>query len=485
MNIDQSNLVSSPHDNNFYHEIINAANANHRKASLGSITNRLLFIINAYRHRVVVNAFIKRVTQLSNGDRITITPQMLGVIEWPYLHNKWDVKTRFEKIAAHYEVLSKLKSNLTHMSSTSSFELINLGSTSANVSVVLDRASWFIREGEMLINVFRKGLRIASIAFTLGEKDGMTVAYIGAIQGVHSGVSTEDSLALFKLLTKDFQGLRPRSLLLEVLKALLKKLGVSRLYAVSEQNRHHRHHYFRNNEKTVFVNDYNPIWEESGGVLDEHTGFYEIPIEPAIKSIEDIPSKKRSQYKRRYEFILSLGDQINLENLPIFEPDIETVSAINPDWSREHKSFFAWDPARALLATIRRYQSISNSRNPLYILIKKITVIEHIFWSAVTGADIPLNVKIGGGLIMPHPNGIVIHAHAEIGVNCVIFQQVTIGTRGDSETPKIGGHVDLGAGARVIGSVRIGNHAKIGANAVVLTDVPVGKTAIGIPARIV
>ena len=481
----QSNLSVSLVYKDFHQEIINAANANHRKHSLGSITNRLLFIINAYRHWAVVYAFIKRVTQLSNGARITITPQMLGVIEWPYLHNQWDVKTRFDKIATHYEVLSKLKSNLIYMSSTSSFELINLGRTSANVSIVLDRASWFIREGEMLINVFRKGLRIASIAFTLGEKDGVTVAYIGAIQGVHSGVATEDSLALFKLLTKDFQGLRPRSLLLEVLKVVLKKLGVSRLYAVSEQNRHHRHHYFRNNEKTVFVNDYNPIWEENGGILDENTGFYEIPIGPAIKSIEDIPSKKRSQYKRRYEFILSLGDQINLENLPIFKPGTEAVSAINPDWSREHKPFFAWDPSRALLESIRSYQSLAQSNNPIKVFLKKIVVLKHLFWSIVTGADIPLNVKIGGGLLLPHPNGVVIHAAAEIGVNCVIFQQVTIGTRGDSNAPIIGGHVDIGSGARLIGNIRVGNHAKIGANAVVLTDVPAGKTAVGIPARIV
>jgi acetyltransferase-like isoleucine patch superfamily enzyme len=53
-----------------------------------------------------------------------------------------------------------------------------------------------------------------------------------------------------------------------------------------------------------------------------------------------------------------------------------------------------------------------------------------------------------------------------------------------SEAPKICGHVDIGAGAKILGRVRIGNHARIGANAVVLHDVPDGKTAVGIPARI-
>ncbi|NCB26477.1 MAG: hypothetical protein EOM62_13535 [Bacteroidia bacterium] len=88
--------------------------------------------------------------------------------------------------------------------------------------------------------------------------------------------------------------------------------------------------------------------------------------------------------------------------------------------------------------------------------------------------------------MLPHPNGIVIHPKAIIGVNCLIFQQVTIGTGGPvSGVPQIGGHVDIGAGAKILGGVRIGNHAKIGANAVVLGDVPEEATAVGVPARIV
>lgn len=86
---------------------------------------------------------------------------------------------------------------------------------------------------------------------------------------------------------------------------------------------------------------------------------------------------------------------------------------------------------------------------------------------------------------MPHPNGIVIHPKAIIGPNCLIFQQVTIGSCGDTKVPTIGGHVDIGAGAKVLGGITIGNHAVIGANAVVLIDVPEGRTAVGIPARII
>jgi len=104
----------------------------------------------------------------------------------------------------------------------------------------------------------------------------------------------------------------------------------------------------------------------------------------------------------------------------------------------------------------------------------------------VTQCEIDLTCKIGGGLLLPHPNGIIIHPRVTIGVNCLIFQQVTLGTGGTFQgVPIIGGHVDIGAGAKILGGITIGNHVRIGANAVVLRDIPDGATAVGIPARIV
>ncbi len=161
------------------------------------------------------------------------------------------------------------------------------------------------------------------------------------------------------------------------------------------------------------------------------------------------------------------------------------VSAEMPDWSREDKAFFEWSPSKSLLKTIRDYQFYSASKNIIYYhVLRRVAYIRHIVWSVVTGADIPLRTRIGGGLYMPHPNGIVISPDAVIGPNCLIFQQVTIGMRGEG-VPVIGGHVDIGAGAKILGNVNIENHVKIGANAVVLTDVPEGKTAVGIPAKVI
>lgn len=168
------------------------------------------------------------------------------------------------------------------------------------------------------------------------------------------------------------------------------------------------------------------------------------------------------------------------------ERTVITISAAEPDWSREKHVPGRYEPAKNLLASIRSYQRLKARNSLLSRILRPFVVIRHRFWSAVSGADIPLDSIIGGGLLLPHPNGIVIHPEARIGPNCLLFQQVTIGTLGHRPgTPVIGGHVDIGAGARILGAVTIGDHARIGANAVVVDDVPAQCTAIGIPARII
>jgi serine O-acetyltransferase len=157
---------------------------------------------------------------------------------------------------------------------------------------------------------------------------------------------------------------------------------------------------------------------------------------------------------------------------------LSTVSAEVPDWSREEPRQF-WDPGRKLLRTIRKYQAWRKTPGPFARFYCRFLVLRHRFWTVVTGAEIPLTTQIGGGLLIPHPNGIVIHPDAKIGVNCLIFHQVTLGSRNADGVPEIGGHVDIGAGAKILGPLKIGPHAKIGANAVVLSDVEAGATAIG------
>jgi serine O-acetyltransferase len=96
------------------------------------------------------------------------------------------------------------------------------------------------------------------------------------------------------------------------------------------------------------------------------------------------------------------------------------------------------------------------------------------------GADICSAAKIGKGMRIAHPKGIVIGGGVAVGNFSQIQQNVTIGgsfgkTRnGDPDwtSPRIGDSVFIGPGAVVIGPIRIGDRAVIGANAVATKDVP-------------
>jgi len=152
-------------------------------------------------------------------------------------------------------------------------------------------------------------------------------------------------------------------------------------------------------------------------------------------------------------------------------------SAVQPDWSRERKvRLFEWAPYKSLLGAIRSYQAHRDRRGPTATLRWTWAFLRWRFWSVVSGASIPLRTQIGGGLQMPHCQGIAINVAAKIGCNCDIFHNVTIGEyRGAA--PTIGNSVRIGPGATILGAVIIGDQASIGPMAPVMEDVPAGGSA--------
>lgn len=99
---------------------------------------------------------------------------------------------------------------------------------------------------------------------------------------------------------------------------------------------------------------------------------------------------------------------------------------------------------------------------------------------------IPSSARIGRGFICGYWGlGVVIHARAEIGNDCTLAQNVTIGRNpGHDGVPRLGDRVYVGAGAVILGDIRVHDDAVIGANSVVNRDVPAGAIVAGVPARL-
>lgn len=121
-------------------------------------------------------------------------------------------------------------------------------------------------------------------------------------------------------------------------------------------------------------------------------------------------------------------------------------------------------------------------RLPFSFLYKALKVVSEV----LTGIELPCEATLGRRCRIDHFGGIVISGDAVFGDDCVIRNGVTVGLKheGQRGAPILGNRVDIGAGAKLLGSIRIGDDVQIGANAVVLTDVPSNSIAVGVPARV-
>lgn len=123
-------------------------------------------------------------------------------------------------------------------------------------------------------------------------------------------------------------------------------------------------------------------------------------------------------------------------------------------------------------------------KHKLYFTARMLSQLVRFF----TGIEIHPGAKIGKGVFIDHGMGVIIGETAEVGDNCTIYQNVTLGGTGKDSGkrhPTIGNNVMVGCGAKVLGPFKVGDNSKIAANAVVLSEVPPNSTCVGVPARVV
>ena len=126
------------------------------------------------------------------------------------------------------------------------------------------------------------------------------------------------------------------------------------------------------------------------------------------------------------------------------------------------------------------YRLMQGSRelglSPLEMVFNKLN-------SVVGNCIIGRGAEFGPGFVLFHSNGVVINGRVKGGESIHLHHEVTLGDDGRGQTPVLGSHIEIGAGAKIFGPVTVSDGAKIGANAVVVHDVEPGTTVVGIPAK--
>lgn len=100
------------------------------------------------------------------------------------------------------------------------------------------------------------------------------------------------------------------------------------------------------------------------------------------------------------------------------------------------------------------------------------------------GIDIPSKTLIGYGFFLSHGFGTIVNPTTIIGNNVNLSQYSTIGSN-EGKAAIIGNNVYIGPGVYIVEHVKIGSNVCIGAGAVVTKDIPNGKTAAGVPAKVI
>lgn len=101
------------------------------------------------------------------------------------------------------------------------------------------------------------------------------------------------------------------------------------------------------------------------------------------------------------------------------------------------------------------------------------------------GGYIGNGARFGDEPLLPHGlRGVYISRYANMGLDCCIYQNVTLGEV-DGRAPQIGSHCLIGAGAVLIGGIKVGDYVNVGAGAVVSTDIPSYATVVAQPPRII
>ena len=166
------------------------------------------------------------------------------------------------------------------------------------------------QEGELTLSVGRPGsqhshseiLWIAGLTFVLQYGGSGWEMLIGGVQGGHSERSKED----VRLATHVFHGLRPKHLLLHLLRELAACWGISHIYAISDEAHCFMRRRYRGRVK--IKSSYDELWRDAGGAPAAN-GFYAIPAAQSRRSLGNVPTRKRAQYRRRY----ALLDQLDAE----------------------------------------------------------------------------------------------------------------------------------------------------------------------------
>lgn len=230
-----------------------------------------------------------------------------------FFYNGSTFEERKQLIQQHYELLQEKMAaeQVLALSMHGNYEIWHSADEDVEWRTVLAMEPGQRKEGLMSLEMKLGTDNLYQIMFWLAkDKAGEEALWIGAMQGPNM----ENAKDIIKDVTKRSFRYRTKNLILYMTMAVARALGVKRIYAVSNEGYYANNHVRRDRKLKT---DFGAFWEEAGGHVTDDPRFYEIPLVEPRKTMEEVPTRKRAVYRKRFAFLDEVDAMIqqNMERI--------------------------------------------------------------------------------------------------------------------------------------------------------------------------
>ncbi len=279
------------------------------------IHRMLVFVVRAKLHLKEIRClydFFQSTEERSN--LINENPFPMEQVTRSFFYKGSNFSERSKLIREHYAYLEMVLADgwMKKISVTDSpYEIWRHQGGDVNWSAKLNFNGGQRKEGLLSITMFFNNRPLYQVIFWIAKnKNGEYSQWIGALQGP----SSANANALIKETTKLAHRYRTKNLILYMVMALARAFSLKHLYAVSNKGYYAMNHVRRDRKlKTNF----GEFWAEVGGYETDDYRFYELPLVEQRKTINEVPTRKRASYRKRFAFQDDVDTQIaeNMEKI--------------------------------------------------------------------------------------------------------------------------------------------------------------------------
>ncbi|MDK9607653.1 VirK/YbjX family protein [Lelliottia wanjuensis] len=272
---------------------------------------RLKFILRSLLFWSSTQKMLKAISRRSDFDKLLSSQITLpSKTHRMYLSRGMNAMDRADAIICHYEWIDALSDHdlVSALTSPQESPVVEFhAKDDLCYTVYASSASKAEREGEATLWLRdQDNTLLASLTFCVAKEQDRQVLVIGGLQGPRRSVSRD----VIKNATRACHGLFPKRILLEVISLLASHSDIKAIYAVSDEGHVFRALRYRLSKGRHFHASYDEFWASIEG--QKISRFrWQLPLQMERKSLEEIASKKRAEYRRRFGLLDEIAEGIN------------------------------------------------------------------------------------------------------------------------------------------------------------------------------